>query len=244
MVKRLLIADSAELSRKSLVELIRTQPDCCVVADVGTIEATLTACATEPHDLLIADTHTRSAASGFAGPDARPEFIVDEVLDRRPDERLIALVADARQQCLLNPEEGSRKLPPVPCCGSRDCPGALFVRGVRCVLSRNARPAALFYAIRRVSGHRSCFSADFSQRVVTCASRHRGALRNLSPRECQVAARVAGGLCNKEIAAELGIGVAAVKKHIGHLLRKLDVQDRLQLGLLIARRPDLTTPEV
>lgn len=38
-------------------------------------------------------------------------------------------------------------------------------------------------------------------------------------------------------AHRLGISEATVKKHVGHLLQRLGLHDRLQLGLFVARHP-------
>jgi DNA-binding NarL/FixJ family response regulator len=51
-------------------------------------------------------------------------------------------------------------------------------------------------------------------------------LRDLTHRERRILELVARGLSNKEIAAELVIGVATVKSHVHAILRKLDVTRR------------------
>jgi len=63
------------------------------------------------------------------------------------------------------------------------------------------------------------------------------AFPRLSERELDVAMLIAEGRSNKEIAHELGIGVPTVKKHVGGLLEKLGLHDRLQVGLFLARNP-------
>jgi len=55
----------------------------------------------------------------------------------------------------------------------------------------------------------------------------------LTEREQQVARVVAGGASNKEIAKELGITERTVKLHVGAVLSKLGVRDRLQLSLIV-----------
>jgi two-component system, NarL family, nitrate/nitrite response regulator NarL len=59
----------------------------------------------------------------------------------------------------------------------------------------------------------------------------------LTERERQVATAVAGGESNKEIARRLGITERTVKAHTGAIFGKLNVRDRLQLSLLVHRRP-------
>ena len=51
---------------------------------------------------------------------------------------------------------------------------------------------------------------------------------NLTPRELDVLRLLALGRANKEIAADLGITEETVKTHVGHLLAKLQVENRAQ----------------
>ncbi|MFB8003288.1 LuxR C-terminal-related transcriptional regulator [Nocardia sp. NPDC056000] len=52
-------------------------------------------------------------------------------------------------------------------------------------------------------------------------SRHQGALSSLSPREQQVLALIAQGMTNNQIARELVVSEAAVRKHVGSIFAKL-----------------------
>jgi DNA-binding NarL/FixJ family response regulator len=58
----------------------------------------------------------------------------------------------------------------------------------------------------------------------------------LTDREKEVARTLANGASNKEIARSLGITERTVKAHVGAVLEKLQVRDRLQLALIINRR--------
>jgi DNA-binding NarL/FixJ family response regulator len=58
----------------------------------------------------------------------------------------------------------------------------------------------------------------------------------LTERERQVAETVARGASNKEIGRALGITERTVKAHVGAVLEKLQVRDRLQLSLIVNGR--------
>lgn len=59
----------------------------------------------------------------------------------------------------------------------------------------------------------------------------------LSPRESEIVGLVMRGLSNKEIEARLFISLETVKKHLSSIYRKLGVKNRLQLSLLMQKRP-------
>lgn len=64
---------------------------------------------------------------------------------------------------------------------------------------------------------------------------HDDVLNELTERERDVALRVAQGHSNKIVARELGITERTVKAHLGAIFRKLEVKDRMQLILRLAR---------
>lgn len=56
----------------------------------------------------------------------------------------------------------------------------------------------------------------------------------LTPREQEVARAIAAGASNKEIARSLGITERTIKLHVGAVLEKLGVRDRLQVALIVS----------
>ena len=62
--------------------------------------------------------------------------------------------------------------------------------------------------------------------------------KSLTGREREITLMVSSGASNKEVARQFGITERTVKAHVGSVLDKLKVRDRLQLALLVnSRRP-------
>src|SRR5438270_838359 len=57
----------------------------------------------------------------------------------------------------------------------------------------------------------------------------------LTSRERQIAALVASGLPNKEIARRLRLGHATIKNHVHNILQKLNLQRRGEIAPLLTR---------
>lgn len=75
-------------------------------------------------------------------------------------------------------------------------------------------------ALTRLATERTAKQADSSSG---------GPLRSLTPREREVAAAVAEGLTDEQIAARLGISFGTVRTHVGHVFDKLSLTSRSQL---------------
>ena len=67
-------------------------------------------------------------------------------------------------------------------------------------------------------------------------------VETLTDRELEVLTVVAQGLTNSEIASRLYLSEATVKTHIGHILSKLDLRDRVHM-VLVAYNAGLVRPD-
>ncbi len=107
-------------------------------------------------------------------------------------------------------------------------------------LLKDSEPAALVAAIRTVMSGDAVVAPRVTRRMlelfapqlpVDASAKPRGdspRLAALTPREVEVLAAIARGLSNIEIAAEFVLSEATVKTHVGNILSKLGVRDRVQ----------------
>ncbi|MFC4858212.1 response regulator transcription factor [Actinophytocola glycyrrhizae] len=107
-------------------------------------------------------------------------------------------------------------------------------------LLKDAPPAEIAAAVRRVAAGEPMLSPAITRRLMDRAAteagaytRARTALATLSAREHDVAVAVGQGRTNAEIAAELHVSVATVKSHITRVLTKLSAGNRTQIALLV-----------
>ncbi|MEU0072594.1 response regulator transcription factor [Streptomyces sp. NPDC006332] len=116
-------------------------------------------------------------------------------------------------------------------------------------LLKNTRPEALLAAIRDVARGDAVVSPRITRRLlegfahqfpaITMSGDER--LRLLTPREREVLINVARGLTNTEIAAAMHLAEATVKGHVGRILSKLELRDRVQ-AVIFAYETGLIRP--
>ena len=110
-------------------------------------------------------------------------------------------------------------------------------------LLKDVRPAELVAAIRTVAAGDAVVAPRVTRRLLeeyarslplTAAQRVQRypRLGDLTEREREVLVAVARGLSNAEIAASLYVSEATVKSHVGRILAKLGLRDRVQVVVL------------
>ena len=105
----------------------------------------------------------------------------------------------------------------------------------------------LVRAIRVVAAGDALLAPSVTRRLIEDLSRTAppptppAALDTLTDREREVLGLVARGLSNGEIAAELVLGETTVKTHVGRVLMKLGLRDRVQ-AVVLAYESGLITP--
>ena len=110
-------------------------------------------------------------------------------------------------------------------------------------LLKDVRPAELVAAIRTVAAGDAVVSPRVTRRLLeeyaqvlplspASGNRRYPQLSALTEREREVLVAVAQGLSNAEIAATLYVSEATVKSHVGRILAKLGLRDRVQVVVL------------
>ncbi len=114
----------------------------------------------------------------------------------------------------------------------KDAPAEQLVNAVRVIASGDALLAP---SVTRL------LIDEVSRRPAVDAQAVAPGLADLTDRELEVLRLIARGMSNAEIADELYLGEATVKTHVGRVLTKLDLRDRVQ-AVVVAYESGLVTP--
>jgi two-component system nitrate/nitrite response regulator NarL len=210
---RVLVVDDHTLFRRGLIALLATQPRLQVVGEAGDAGAAERLAAELQPQVILLDNHL----PGVSGVQALPA---------------LKAAAAGCQVLMLTMSESEADL------------GAALRAGACGYLLKTADNAELTQAIERAVRGVSSFSAEMAGKLAT-AFRHEAEVASppppdpfatLSPREREIVDLIARGDSNKQIARELGIAETTVKIHVQHLLRKLDIDSRVQAAVLVTQQ--------
>jgi DNA-binding NarL/FixJ family response regulator len=125
---------------------------------------------------------------------------------------------------------------------------AALKAGASGFLLKDIRRDELTSAIRTIAGGESLLAPALTRRLIEAyvASPPPGAavppgLEELTARELEVLLLLARGRSNAEIGAELFLSETTVKSHVGHILAKLSIRDRVQ-AVVVAYETGLVRP--
>jgi DNA-binding NarL/FixJ family response regulator len=218
---RVLLVDDQDLVRAGFAMVLGSQPDLTVVGEAADGAAAVRLARECPADVMVMDVRM----PGLDGVAATREICQ---ATERP--RVLILTTFDLDEYAF----------------------AALRAGASGFLLKSAPPEELLYAIRSVHNGDSVVAPSTTRRLIGRFLPHlpapgdlpdRQGLAELTAREREVLAQVGSGLSNAEIAALLHISEATVKTHVGHIMAKLGLRDRIQAVVyayetgLIAPRP-------
>src|SRR5262249_4153227 len=201
---RVVIADDEVLVRTGFRMILQSEEDIEVVAEAENGEAAVSACRRWRPDIVLIDVRMPvmnglEATRRVVGADSAQRVIVLTTFDL--DEYVSAAVEAGASGFLL----------------------------------KNVTAEQLAASIRLVAAGEALLAPSITRRLIErfAAGRHRPAasheaLASLSARELEVLKLMARGLSNAEVAEALHLGQTTVKSHVGRVLTKLQVRDRVQ----------------
>jgi DNA-binding NarL/FixJ family response regulator len=217
---RVLIADDQELVRTGFRLILETEDDITVVGQASDgVEAVALARRHSP-DVVLMDVRMPTldgieATARLVGPDASPPSPV----------RVLMLTTFDMDDYVY----------------------AALRNGASGFLLKDTPPEDLVRAIRVVARGDALLAPSVTRRLIEDVSRTRAqpalpaGLATLTEREREVLGLVARGLSNAEIAEVLVLGETTVKTHVGRVLMKLGLRDRVQ-AVVLAYESGLVTP--
>jgi DNA-binding NarL/FixJ family response regulator len=209
-VIRILIADDQPLMRTGFRMILDAEPDIEVVGEAPDGEAVRLAERVRADVVLMDIRMPRmdgiEATKRLAGPNVQDPVRVLILTTFDLDEYVLSALRAGASGFLL-----------------KDVPPEDLVEAIRIVAAGDALLAPS--VTRRLLDR-------FSQRLPDPDAGRPAALDNLTARELEVLGLVAKGMSNAEIAEHLVVSETTVKTHVGRVLAKLDLRDRVQAVVL------------
>jgi len=212
---RILLVDDQPMLRVGFRIVLEAEDDLIVVGEAGTgADGVALALSLEP-DVVLMDVRM----PGMSGIDA-----TERIVAARPGCRVLILTTfDLDEYAFSGLKVGASGF-----------------------LLKDAKPAELVSAIRAVVSGDAVVSPRVTRRMLEMFAQHLPSaepasaanpelhprLRSLTSRELDVLRGMADGQSNSEIAAALFLSEATVKSHVGRVLSKLEVRDRVQAVVL------------
>lgn len=207
---RVFLVDDQELVRAGFQMVIDSQPDMLVVGDAGDGDTAVHRLAVTAVDVVLMDVRM-------------------PVLDGVEATRRLRAAPDAPKVIVLTTFDLD------------EYAFAALKAGASGFLLKDTKPPRLLEAIRSVHAGDAVVAPSTTARLLEHFADHlpddgaaarTAALDTLTAREREILLEVARGSSNAEIAADLFVSEATVKTHIGRILAKVGLRDRVQLVIL------------
>ncbi|HQE31502.1 MAG TPA: response regulator transcription factor [Propionibacteriaceae bacterium] len=220
---RLLLADDQELVRTGFRMVLDAQPDMTVIGEVGNGADAVATVTRSPqgYDVVLMDVRMPI----LDGIEATRRIVATEA----PVKVLVLTTFDIDEYVFSALQAGASGF-----------------------LLKDAGPDELLAAVRAVHNGDSVVAPSATKRLIdrflpllpvgAASTSAADRIATLTERELEVLTAVAQGLTNSEIASRLYLAEATVKTHIGHVLAKLGLRDRVHM-VLVAYNAGLVKPD-
>ena len=232
---RVLLVDDQELVRTGFRMVLEAQPDMIVVGEAADGLAAVEAVRRQPADVVVMDVRMprldgveatrRICAGADAGVVPGVPGGPGGTEDARGPRVLMLTTFDLDEYVFAGLQAGASGF-----------------------LLKDVPPAELLFAIRSVHAGDSVVAPSATRRLIdrfvpllAPAGPPPAGLTGLTEREREVLVQVAAGLSNAEIATRLFVSEATVKTHVGRILAKLGLRDRVQ-AVVLAYESGLVRP--
>jgi len=210
---RLLVVDDHDLVRAGIARLLGDFPDLVVVGEAGSAQEALTRAQALRPDVILMDIDM---------PEEDGITATRRIRERLPDTRVIMLTMHGRDQYVLNAVRA----------------------GAYGYLLKDASAEEVVGAIRAVAADGAVITPrlarrmldDFAHQTPAGEPAKERASDDLSPREAEILALIAGGETSRTIAQRLYLSENTVKHHTSNIFQKLHVRHRSQAAAEAVRR--------
>ena len=227
---RVLIALAEPIMEAGLERIIADSDDLLVVGTHPTIDGIRERAAETSADLVIVDVHFRRADPALVPDLSNGGARVLVLVDHSADECALRAVLGAESRVGLSDDA----LAALDEC----CLTSLRHSASGC-MARGATPDIVLQTLRTVSQGEIAAAPWLSAMAGSAAAGlgpgSRDGPRPVTARELEVMSLVAKGLSNKGIARELGLKEQTVKNHLAHMMEKLGLRSRLDVGMFAVK---------
>jgi DNA-binding NarL/FixJ family response regulator len=202
---RVLVADDQAVVREGLMTLLQATAGIEPVADAADGAEAVRLAARHRPDVVLMDLRM---------PNVDGVQATREIRAAQPETEIVVLTTHADEASILD----------------------ALRAGARGYLTKDAGIQEIARAVHAAAAHQSLLDPVVQAKLLEAvgaavpapAPAPRQLPDELTPREAEVLSLIAGGLSNREIAAQLVVSEATVKTHVNHVFAKIGARDRAQ----------------
>ena len=208
---RVILVDDHGIVREGIRMVLENDDEIDVIGEAEDIASALTIMADLSPDLVLLDIDLGHQSSLDH---------LEQMVEASPQSRILMLTG-------LNDEEANKRA---------------MLGGAHGLVLKNRASATLLTAVKKVHAGEIWFDRNLASKVLSDNNRRnrderqqREKLNSLTPREREIAALIAEGLVNKDIAKRLSITEKTVRNALTVIYNKLGVTNRLELAIYASK---------